>query len=127
MVGSTNPTSRCEVGGPAYIGDAGLVGGSIEVDETARQEATKALNDVVSEWPSAQATSPALPQEETAPTSIGATAWRPVDETPVLEGRYVSESPHLSRVVEVPDVKPQKMPKKAPFATCPTQTPASVA
>ncbi|MBR69167.1 MAG: hypothetical protein CMA86_06635 [Euryarchaeota archaeon] len=101
-----------KVGGPAYIGDAGLVGGSIEVDETTRQEATKALNDVVSEWPSAQATPPALPQEETAPTSIGATAWRPVDETPVLEGRYVSESPHLSRVVEVPDVKPQKMPKK---------------
>ena len=81
--------------------DAFVEGGSNHVDDQTMAEATEALTDVVAAWQheEPQPSAPLPPTGDEA-TVVGATAWRPADELPVNEGRFVSESPRLNEVVE---------------------------
>ena len=83
-----------QVGGPALVGELGLEGGSIEVDDATRESATQALSEMVSEWSPPEPSADVAPDDQEGLTTIGATSWRPVTGQPV-EGRYVSESPRL--------------------------------
>ena len=76
------------------MGELGLEGGSIEVDDATRESATQALSEMVSEWSPPEPSADVAPDGQEGLTTIGATSWRPVTGQPV-EGRYVSESPRL--------------------------------
>ncbi|MFZ8906271.1 MAG: hypothetical protein ACO2Y2_02815 [Poseidonia sp.] len=82
--------------GATLMPESMVEGGSYEPDEEERAEATQALADVVESWP---APTPNLAETATNETtsqagvSIGATAWRPVEDDEVIQGRFVSQSP----------------------------------
>ena len=98
--------------------DAFVEGGSAHVDEQTMTEATEVLTEVVTAWQQdepQQVSSTQSPPDEA--TVVGSTAWRPTDEQPVNEGRFVSESPRLVATAEEHvDVQPRRRAPAAPAA-----------
>jgi len=75
-----------------------LEGGSSEVDDEVRAEATAALSDVVEGWQTpdlSPASASPVSDDLQPPTTIGATTWRPQTEASFNEGRFISESPRF--------------------------------
>ena len=87
-----------KVGGPALHTDV-LEGGSNVVDEEDRIEATQALSEVVDSWPETHVSEHHAPSDGLSEeVTVGTTAWRPAADSPVIQGRYVSESPRATHV-----------------------------
>lgn len=77
-----------------------LEGGSTEVDEATRADATEQLEAVVNSWHDEASSSESITEEPTPVTPVGGTRWRPEPESVFNEGRYVSESPRIRSVPE---------------------------
>jgi hypothetical protein len=94
-------------------------GGSVEVDDVERAQATEALSSEMASW--TEVTSPGVTVEaiEVPTTAVGGTPWRPeTTASPVIEGRLVSDSPRLPAasvtVVEKRVLKRSVQPKTKP-------------
>jgi len=75
-----------------------LEGGSSEVDDDLRAEATAALSDVVEGWQTpgiSPASASPVSDDLQSPTTIGGTTWRPQTDASFNEGRFISESPRF--------------------------------
>jgi len=75
-----------------------LEGGSSEVDDDLRAEATAALSDVVEGWQTpgiSPASASPVSDDLPSPTTIGGTTWRPQTDASFNEGRFISESPRF--------------------------------
>lgn len=96
------------------VGGQGVFeGGSVEVDDETRAEATSALTEVVESWPTESSTLAEAPAPEA--TQIGSTAWTPINER-VHEGRYVIDSPRYVEASEVEHEPVQRFEPKRPVA-----------
>lgn len=94
-------------------------GGSVEVDDAERAEATQALSSEIASWTEGPNPEVTPPSEEVPTTAIGGTPWRPENTaSPVIEGRLVSESPRMPSapvtVVEERVLKRSIQPKPKP-------------
>ena len=134
-----------KVGAPSPAHHNVVEGGSYEPDEEERAQAVQALSDVVEAWPDEDPIQERTPAASPSPVSVGEQAWRPQHPQPVIEGRYVSESPRAPpedlagpqpyRRIRVAQTQkptptappqprsPQRMPRRKPEASLPTIAP----
>jgi len=99
-------TPSASVGSPSH-----LEGGSITVDDDTLASATLALNEVVDGWVNEPPSAPAESIETTS-TRIGDTAWRPSMETPVEQGRFITESPRYQAPIDDIITPSQRRPRR---------------
>ena len=103
--------AKLGVGSPHF--DAFVEGGSTEVDEGSRAEATAALTDIVADW---EETTPVVEGAASSvpTTAVGATSWRPSVDDSIPEARFVSQSPRFRPDEEEAPVDPPRRLRQRP-------------
>ena len=114
-----------QVGGPVLHGEV-VEGGAFVPDDEERNEATKALSEMVEAWPEQSPPDhPIEPLSSATEVSIGSTAWRPEIDTEVVYGRYVSDSPKAVQAVAEEGPAPRRRSlqskQKKPVKSAPPQ------
>ncbi|MGB1865581.1 MAG: hypothetical protein ACPH8S_02890 [Poseidonia sp.] len=91
--------------GLSHTSVASFEGGSVEVNEHDRMEATQALGALVEQWPEQPAEQSAGLQDEVPAPPSQPSTWRPNIPAPFNEGRFISEV-----LNDAPEVDPQPLP-----------------
>lgn len=106
--------------GATLMPESMVEGGSYEPDAEERAEATQVLADVVESWPTSSPNPAETATSKTtseAGVSIGATAWRPVQDDEVIQGRFVSQSPRaIQETPPEPTIKTRSRPNRSHVA-----------
>ncbi len=76
--------------------EAVMEGGSTEVDEATRRDATEQLESVVASWVDERPSPETGSDLERQTTAVGGTPWRPETEPVINEGRFISDSPRIT-------------------------------
>jgi len=91
--------------GLSHTSVASFEGGSVEVNEHDRMEATQALGALVEQWPEQPAEQSAELQDEVRVSPSQPSTWRPNIPASFNEGRFISEV-----LNDAPEVDPQPLP-----------------